>query len=479
MNKYVYLFEFDSVLKKKSDIVRAQEAAFRELVINGNGIVFSMNQIADAITFQYVMKDEQIASNIIDLFKRGYMRISMYGDYRTPSQYMQDSIKTTLNETKDTFVFSIFSGLLSKENLVDTEDFVMEHDLLSVKAKRFVLESIRDALKFGDYNYVDPDKNPRTNMFRLVNWDILDESNKKELRQRVSYTKHCIELILSIGLSQVTTQPPKGKTIQFWEFMKASLEEFNAKSQGKYVFLNNMSVIYKKLWNDSMQSVNRRSNWYKEIENNYKEFEEPMKLWVDLCYNFTVEARIDQVSKHYNYQNGTFAEDFFSEFEARWNKLYKNDYENKNPDNRYIGKLWKTAQRICDGRFTGPLNGEIRNYNDNMKAELIKSRHKVNIKMVKLLLYTVMYILLFVLITLVMDWVEDNTVSFMFGDGNLNVFQRVADICIFSLLGAFVSEKTEIPDISESFISLGETYMDSICIRKFRKKYRTLNEKEK
>ena len=130
MNKYVYLFEFDSVLKKKSDIVRAQEAAFRELVINGNGIVFSMNQIADAITFQYVMKDEQIASNIIDLFKRGYMRISMYGDYRTPSQYMQDSIKTTLNETKDTFVFSIFSGLLSKENLVDTEDFVMEHDLL-------------------------------------------------------------------------------------------------------------------------------------------------------------------------------------------------------------------------------------------------------------------------------------------------------------------------------------------------------------
>ena len=70
MNKYVYLFEFDSVLKKKSDIVRAQEAAFRELVINGNGIVFSMNQIADAITFQYVMKDEQIASNIIDLFKR-------------------------------------------------------------------------------------------------------------------------------------------------------------------------------------------------------------------------------------------------------------------------------------------------------------------------------------------------------------------------------------------------------------------------
>ena len=51
MNKLVYLFELDSVRKSKKEIIKAQKALYEEIVLNGNIVVMTMNQLSDSLGF--------------------------------------------------------------------------------------------------------------------------------------------------------------------------------------------------------------------------------------------------------------------------------------------------------------------------------------------------------------------------------------------------------------------------------------------
>lgn len=51
MRKQVYLFELDSVRNSKAEIERAQKALFEEIILNGNSVVLSFNQLADSRGF--------------------------------------------------------------------------------------------------------------------------------------------------------------------------------------------------------------------------------------------------------------------------------------------------------------------------------------------------------------------------------------------------------------------------------------------
>ena len=43
MNKSVYLYELDSVRNSKEEIQYAQERMFREIILNGNQVILTMN----------------------------------------------------------------------------------------------------------------------------------------------------------------------------------------------------------------------------------------------------------------------------------------------------------------------------------------------------------------------------------------------------------------------------------------------------
>lgn len=51
MRKQVYLFELDSVRNSKAEIERAQKALFEEIILNGNSVVLSFNQLSDSRGF--------------------------------------------------------------------------------------------------------------------------------------------------------------------------------------------------------------------------------------------------------------------------------------------------------------------------------------------------------------------------------------------------------------------------------------------
>ena len=64
MNKSVYLYELDSVRNSKEEIQYAQEQMFREIILNGNQVILTMNQLADSRAFLAAIENE----NTFDYF---------------------------------------------------------------------------------------------------------------------------------------------------------------------------------------------------------------------------------------------------------------------------------------------------------------------------------------------------------------------------------------------------------------------------
>lgn len=58
MNKSVYLYELDSVRNSKEEIQYAQERMFWEIILNGNQVILTMNQLADSRAFLAAIENE-------------------------------------------------------------------------------------------------------------------------------------------------------------------------------------------------------------------------------------------------------------------------------------------------------------------------------------------------------------------------------------------------------------------------------------
>ena len=87
MNKSVYLYELDSVRNSKEEIQYAQERMFREIILNGNQVILTMNQLADSRAFLAAIENENTFEPFFELCQMGVIRISQYGTLRTPEYY--------------------------------------------------------------------------------------------------------------------------------------------------------------------------------------------------------------------------------------------------------------------------------------------------------------------------------------------------------------------------------------------------------
>ena len=100
MNKSVYLYELDSVRNSKEEIQYAQERMFREIILNGNQVILTMNQLADSRAFLAAIENESTFEPFFELCQKGVIRISQYGMLRTPSQYFQGKIEEFLKKAE-------------------------------------------------------------------------------------------------------------------------------------------------------------------------------------------------------------------------------------------------------------------------------------------------------------------------------------------------------------------------------------------
>ena len=110
MRNIVYLQECDSVRKSDEEMRMAKWAICHELVQQGHVIVFSLNQIADSHTMLSLLSDEKSKKYVLELFHRGWLRIGLYSNHYSLSDYILNSLNKNLNpdqSVRDEFIFSV------------------------------------------------------------------------------------------------------------------------------------------------------------------------------------------------------------------------------------------------------------------------------------------------------------------------------------------------------------------------------------
>ena len=150
MNKLVYLFELDSVRTSPYEINLGQKAMYDEIVIKGNTVVLTFNQLTDSKVFLCALENEKYRDHIIELFKLGRIKISLFGKYRTASQYIIKAIEKCIDNLQQaTRVNEINDTSLNEEREKNEYSFVFSAWPID-KSDLALMECIVHALKYND-----------------------------------------------------------------------------------------------------------------------------------------------------------------------------------------------------------------------------------------------------------------------------------------------------------------------------------------
>ena len=310
--KYVYLFELDSVRKTDEEIIEGEKALYNEIVVNGNIVVLTYNQLVDSRGFFSLLSDSKYYENILELFKRGAIRISQFGDVRTVSQYLIHS-----TESDKQFIYSA----------------------LPVKgSQRRLLALIKRSLKYSDlseiYSYTSKSESPKNmealqTLFAEVVKDTKEirDTNLKlgEMREIMDNLYWLLSIVLRLSVIHEIYIPPRDKeeykNLTFYNILKTVIN------------MGEPDIDYKTLWKDAIDIIkkletfrdekNDRSVYLRELLETFQKQNETGKTdeikkseknrvkyqyaeaILNFCYNYACELSICNISKHYNLEKPT------------------------------------------------------------------------------------------------------------------------------------------------------------------------------
>ena len=332
MRKYVYLFELDSVRKTDKEIITGQKTLYHEIVTNGNIVVMTYNQLVDSRGFFSLLDHDGYQQSLISLFENGAIRISQYGDVRTLSQYLINSvesdkqfiysalpvknsqkrllaiIKRSLMYSDLSELYEYYTGLRSDEDLIDL--FV---EVEKKKEKRSALiPEHADAQQIRE-EVLPEMRNILENLYWLLS-TVLKLSAMHDIyiypREPDEYRKLKLYSVLKIVLSLCCETDPLWK--EATEIIK-DLSSFQKENDDRSVYLREIKRQYDAL---EGQEKSQRRQTYQYAE-----------AIVSLCYNYACEISICNTSKHYNVEElsaedapkPTFQADFRVRLEKDWN----------------------------------------------------------------------------------------------------------------------------------------------------------------
>lgn len=189
MRRFVYLFELDSVRNSKKEIQKGQQALFEEIVKKGNTVVLSFNQLTDSEAFLCAIRDEKAYEQMVQLFALGAIKISRYGDVRTPSQYIQNAIDKCNDSSKEEF---LFSGLPVR------------------CAEKDLLEKMKHALQYSDTTVLE---------------ELMENEKEEEKKKDLEHVIRFVRMILMMSLEKISGQPANtGEKRNFMQFYEEIVE---------------------------------------------------------------------------------------------------------------------------------------------------------------------------------------------------------------------------------------------------------------
>lgn len=368
MRKYVYLFELDSVRKTDDEIITGQKALYDEIVLNGNIVVLTYNQLVDSRGFFSLLCDEEYSQSLIRLFEMGAVRLSQFGEIRTVSQYLLQSI-----EDDKEFIYSALPLCYSQKRLTALMKRCLIYSDLSeihgyIECARQRTDTAKDTL---DQLFVElVDGVEQKSQLTIDQMEIVLENLYALLRTvlRVS-ALHDIYIY--------PRDPEEYKELKLSDILQAVINFQNVTDQP--LFADAVKLLCG--LEATKQGNNNRSVYIRDISGQAQqaslECRQYAQAIVDLCYNYACENSIRNISKHYNVnellehmpQKLSFQADFFARMRQYWNDgNAANERFQMNETNRF--EMFWRWDRIPDFREAVRIAGCV-DYKEETREQQI------------------------------------------------------------------------------------------------------------
>lgn len=338
MNKLVYLFELDSVRKLPHEINLGQKAMYDEIVVKGNTVVLTFNQLTDSQAFLCALEDEKRHSQIIELFKLGKIKISLFGKYRTASQYIINAIEKCIENLQQ----ATKQNGTSRNKVLNKDDHSFIFSSWPIDpTDQSLMENIVKSLKYNDLNLLNELLEKQK---QLCNENAVTYSQKiKDLEKIISYVK----LIIHIDMYEIPYIPARQEklttlsqyidlVLDHYHIAKSPLGEYSNIKLSKasiqafrsaLIKISQLKQSFLAQKNTKLYNINSRSDWYNKIkeESADNEIKYMEKVIVDMCHNYTTESSINGIAKRFiRIDSVEFWEDFEMHF-ARYLQTHSID----------------------------------------------------------------------------------------------------------------------------------------------------------
>lgn len=443
----VYLFELDSEINNEKLVRIGQKALFEEIFINGNSVVISLNQLVDSICIKNLINSPQTNEILIELFRNGLLRINLYGDITSVSQYVQNSINKILENNDKTYIFSSLPVKKTDTNL---------------------LEDIKNALCFSDISYLDKHIN----------------NNNTKNNDNIKYIKRFITLVLQISLEEKPKIFPDKNMVKNLDFdiiytkienQIQSLKFDDNRYSSIEIFIKHWSLIGeigKSFIEKNGSFSQERSVWFEKISN--LQLEDLSKEWcyqiVNLFYNYTIQDSIKDVTYHYDRGNDeSFFYDFLNRFEEKYillrdiSNLREIDSDSiivfENEKLNWVGLNRFLKYETIEENYTSCI------YIDELKRMKNRVLKNMIYRTFKNLAFFNLHILMFIIFQLLIGKIELNLIV---DSISIPIVKMCIEIIILGLFSTVMSMSFKIPDIFDSIKNILITIVDFINYLYFR-----------
>ena len=504
MKKLVYLHELDSVRTSKAGIEHGLSCLFEEIVKNGNYVALTMNQLADSKIILSAIQNEEDFNYILRLFEKGVIRISRYKvkdketkeeiEIRTPAQYMLGALRKNICKAQEQLSMS---GEV--EDSFITSALPIKHNDIEL------MKILYNAIKYSDPDFV------RVECEKI---SFLDNVEKK--KEVIEYLCTYVEFILSVSRMQFAGNPPKEqKAFIFTDFMK-ELERFPV---DKWFAKDAVDSLEREIYRiysqiltvrDSTQrktiltlageyaskkSTINRSNWHNyfspeqdESSQASKDFKDTLsneemlfaEMLVDLCYNYTVEESVLNISLHYrNFDDKESLQADIKERIKRYcHEMKKGIYSPRTEEStEYIAyprneiePNWDISSRVIV-KEASDVSGKV--YEEDFHKEQKEWKRKLQFTILRNIGIALFYIIVFCVADWLTGYVQEMIAALLSEQISNSLIVSISInlvlfTIIFSIINSLLSDIIHLPDIVESMKAIGLGFRDSHVVRRVR-----------
>lgn len=425
MNRIVYLFELDSARKhnfKDNNTVYETEgvhALFHEIIDNGNTVAISMNQLTDSQFFAQAVENDYSYSILLELFRKGALRVNLFKDIRTASQYIQGSVQKCLNKDEDSFVFSNLNVAYEEQEL---------------------LQIIKDALVNSDLSKLNERRDTAT--------------DQKE-KDRMEYITRYIRMILNLSVNETSNIPRKTTSYKEFEFFYEHITGIlSAHTFDDRVFDKQIKDAIAEVRLRSLQVTEKRynrSNWL-YFKDGREALSPVAAEIINLCYNYTIEESINGATKSYydgDFED-TFVQDLIRRTEINCREATPVSYK------KLPKRKWRMALRYASYKKQSPTETSGR-YQDTLLKEQRRWTLQVFRKTLNASVWALLYLGIFILTEMFISQIEG---YFTLPLNNL-LLTSVLSIAIVGIISSLLnlllsklSKNKSMPDILECLIDI-------------------------